>query len=418
MSEPTNKKLYEKVKKMADEKYKKNSAYKSGYIVKTYKEMGGKYKGEKKEKEGLDRWFAENWTDIGDGDYPVYRPTKKVTKDTPLTPDEIKPSNLKKQIKLKQEIKGKKNLPKFEPKEGTGLPAGDIKVLLDKSYEKKPSDYDNYKVDKKLSGQRVQVYFNPEINKAVVVHRGTASIQDWGTNLAMSFGHKGKRFNHAKKIQDQAEEKYGKDNIITMGHSQGGRWAELLGRDTNEVITLNKPTLPIDLIKGDKVPENQTDVKTGKDPVSIFRVFQGGNEIEHITSPMLANPILEHSVEVLDRIPHEQIIGIENIPEETLESAVKTGDGLYKILPYTLRQAKKIGVVVKPSKLKNKKIDVYKDGKKVASVGGKGYKDYPTYWKTEGKNVAENRRRLYKKRHEKDRHEVGTAGYYADQLLW
>ena len=58
MSVPTNKKLYEKVKKIADEKYKKNSAYKSGYIVKTYKEMGGKYKGEKKEKEGLDRWFA------------------------------------------------------------------------------------------------------------------------------------------------------------------------------------------------------------------------------------------------------------------------------------------------------------------------------------------------------------------------
>ena len=31
-----NKKIYNKAKKIADEKYKKNSAYKSGFIVKTY----------------------------------------------------------------------------------------------------------------------------------------------------------------------------------------------------------------------------------------------------------------------------------------------------------------------------------------------------------------------------------------------
>ena len=50
MNEPINKKLYEKVKKMADDKYKTHGAYKSAYIVKTYKELGGKYKGKKKEK--------------------------------------------------------------------------------------------------------------------------------------------------------------------------------------------------------------------------------------------------------------------------------------------------------------------------------------------------------------------------------
>ena len=32
-----NKKLYKKAKKIADEKYKKSSAYKSGFIVETYK---------------------------------------------------------------------------------------------------------------------------------------------------------------------------------------------------------------------------------------------------------------------------------------------------------------------------------------------------------------------------------------------
>ena len=41
MPTPINKKLYEKVKEQADKIYEKSSAYKSGYIVKTYKKLGG-----------------------------------------------------------------------------------------------------------------------------------------------------------------------------------------------------------------------------------------------------------------------------------------------------------------------------------------------------------------------------------------
>lgn len=58
MNEPLNKPLYEHIKKMADGIYKKPSAYKSGYIVKTYKELGGKYSNTKT-KQGLSRWFKE-----------------------------------------------------------------------------------------------------------------------------------------------------------------------------------------------------------------------------------------------------------------------------------------------------------------------------------------------------------------------
>ena len=103
-------KLYEKAKKIADDKYSKPSAYKSGFIVKLYKKMGGTYSDDGKEKP-LARWFKENWTDVGGLNYPVYRPTKKISKKTPLIPSEI--SNLKEQIKLKQKIKGK-NLPPFK----------------------------------------------------------------------------------------------------------------------------------------------------------------------------------------------------------------------------------------------------------------------------------------------------------------
>ena len=90
----------------------------------------------------------------------------------------------------------------------------------------------------------------------------------------------------------------------------------------------------------------------------------------------------------------------------------------YAITNYTYKQAKKIGVVVKPSTNKTKKIDVYKKGKKVASVGARGMGDFPSYIKTRGVKYAKERRRLYKIRHDKDRHLKGSRGWYADNLLW
>jgi|TARA_R110000796_G_scaffold183811_4_gene300409 hypothetical protein len=94
----------------------------------------------------------------------------------------------------------------------------------------------------------------------------------------------------------------------------------------------------------------------------------------------------------------------------------------YRIKPHTKSQAKKIGVEVKPSKNKGKKIDVFKKGQKVASVGAIGYKDYPTYMALEKqgkvpKGTAKTKRKNYKKRHVY-RKRIGTPAYYADKLLW
>ena len=112
---PTNIKLYNAVKIYADIVYKKPSAYKSGFIVKMYKKLGGKYKNDNTEH-NLKRWYAERWIDVGNKEYPVYRPSIRINKKTPLTVDEIDISNLKKQINLKQKIKGSKNLPPFKAK--------------------------------------------------------------------------------------------------------------------------------------------------------------------------------------------------------------------------------------------------------------------------------------------------------------
>jgi hypothetical protein len=115
MPTPTNTILYNQVKREADQKYSKPSAYKSGWIVKTYKQRGGEYSGEKT-KAGLTRWYAEQWADVGGKAYPVYRPTKRVDKNTPLLASEISPTNLREQIAIKQRIRGNKNLPPFVAK--------------------------------------------------------------------------------------------------------------------------------------------------------------------------------------------------------------------------------------------------------------------------------------------------------------
>ncbi len=107
-----NIRLYNTVKRQADKVYKTPSAYKSGWIVKTYKKRGGTYGNDHKPKL-LKRWFQEEWGDIGGKSYPVYRPFKRVNKHTPLTASEIDPVFAKQQIRRKQKIKNTENLPKF-----------------------------------------------------------------------------------------------------------------------------------------------------------------------------------------------------------------------------------------------------------------------------------------------------------------
>jgi hypothetical protein len=113
---PADQELYDAVKKYAGTIYDKPSAYKSGYIVKKYKELGGRYVDDKNPKD-LKRWFAEKWVDInpllGKTGYPTYRPTKVINNKTPLSVQEIPVERLNEQYKLKQKIKGKKNLPEF-----------------------------------------------------------------------------------------------------------------------------------------------------------------------------------------------------------------------------------------------------------------------------------------------------------------
>ena len=92
---------------------------------------------------------------------------------------------------------------------------------------------------------------------------------------------------------------------------------------------------------------------------------------------------------------------------------------MYKITDYSYNKAKKLNVKIKPSKKSNYKIDVLDTNNNyITSIGHKKYNDFPTYIKTDGLEYAKERRKLYKKRHDKDRNITGSRGYYADKILW
>ena len=106
MSQPKNKKLYNSVLQMAKEKFKSPSGiYRSAWIVKEYKKLGGTYIGTSHPNQGLKRWFREKWIDLNRpikksgkiigyeqcgrkssaGKYPLCRPSVRITKNTPKT---------------------------------------------------------------------------------------------------------------------------------------------------------------------------------------------------------------------------------------------------------------------------------------------------------------------------------------------
>lgn len=119
---PANKRLYASVKAEADSKFMApTSAYKSAWIVREYKNRGGTYTGAHSPNNGLVRWFKEKWVDLAhgkeapcgrpkatlsdDGNYPLCRPSVRVTKDTPKTVKELSKRAVAAALKKKQVVK-------------------------------------------------------------------------------------------------------------------------------------------------------------------------------------------------------------------------------------------------------------------------------------------------------------------------
>jgi len=179
---------------------------------------------------------------------------------------------------------------------GGALPANELMGLLNASYDKDIKNVGGWVQDPELSTNKSKVYYDPETGKAVVAHRGTTgTFSDWSNNAVYAMGGETlykttDRYKRAKEIQKEAERKYGRDNITTIGHSQGGLQAELLGKKGNETITLNKATRPFSNTPG----ENQTDVRTTTDWVSAMNPFSSAPNTVY-TSLAGYNPLRAHA---------------------------------------------------------------------------------------------------------------------------
>lgn len=183
---------------------------------------------------------------------------------------------------------------------GGDINANQFKRFIDNSYNPQLENVDNYEIDKSLSGRRVKVYKDKNTNEAVVVHKGSQSAKDFiWTDALMPFGYESNRFKHSRNIQDKAEKKYGKENVITSGHSLGSTLAERAGKDTKQVITLNKPTLPENFLN--KKNPNQIDVYGKNDIVSFGKNYERKNGKEIILDDKNYNPFTNHSTGIIER---------------------------------------------------------------------------------------------------------------------
>ena len=85
------------------------------------------------------------------------------------------------------------------------------------------------------------------------------------------------------------------------------RWWPSYGNVEN-IITLNKPSTPKDLIQKTKIDNKQYDIRTTGDLVSVLQPLQTGqNDI--VISSETKNPYTEHKIDVLDRLPQDLVIG-------------------------------------------------------------------------------------------------------------
>jgi hypothetical protein len=233
---------------------------------------------------------------------------------------------------------------------GGALGANEVRGLLDASYDKTVKNVDGGWVkDEDLSTGKSKVFYNPETGKSSVVHRGTVgTLSDWKNNAIYAFGGKKaykdtSRYKHAKDVQNAAAEKYGNENLITLGHSQGGLQAELLGKKGDETITLNKATRPFSNSPG----KNQTDIRTTTDLVSAMNPFSKAKNTESISLKGF-NPLKAHATTSLKKLGNKMVgKGIDSDSESSSDSDTDSEDDhviqsvLFKRPEWKLKDCKK-----------------------------------------------------------------------------
>jgi len=177
----------------------------------------------------------------------------------------------------KQDAKAQLRLLRSLEKKGGALQADQLQKVIQNSYKDTTEAPEGYAIDPELSDDRVKVYKDLNSNQVIVAHRGSKGFRDWLDNAFYATGSSirdSSTYKMAKDRQQKAIDKYGSQNIISVGHSRAGKYVEELNKETpvKEVITYNKAVAPQDILQTN--PENQTDVRTSTDVISALSPLQ------------------------------------------------------------------------------------------------------------------------------------------------
>ena len=243
--------------------------------------------------------------------------------------------------------------PPEKQSKGGKISIGNLKHFIDNSYSKKPKEnIEGYVIDKAISNDIAKTYYNPETGHAVITHRGTSGAKDWANNLAYLTGlyKYTDRYKRGKKAQEATNKKYGKENVSTVGHSQGAVLARHLGEGTKEIINLNPAYV------AEKPKKNEYNIKSSSDVVSKLKpIHKKDIEIQATTS----NPLTEHSTEILNRLDVNQEVGRGRIPVKSMRRG-----GANIVIPSALKAFQMKIIIDEYNKKADTKIKGYKTANK------------------------------------------------------
>lgn len=178
------------------------SGYASGYIAKCRKKSGKIIKSDKGAK--LKRWNSEKWKDEKGNDCgsPLKgqrrakkcRPSKRITKNTPTTWNEMSASEKKRAVNEKKKVgMGKRTSPIRSTKSAKGVLATSSSPISTQAHtalgtvpKKKNGEPKLYKPFKsKKKGKKYSVYVRSESGGTKLIHFGDSSMQHYKDKLGL-----------------------------------------------------------------------------------------------------------------------------------------------------------------------------------------------------------------------------------------
>lgn len=151
-----------------------------------------------------------------------------------------------------------------------------------------------YTYDPELSSMDTKVFVDKQ-GQPHIAYRGSVRLkEDWLSNANILLGGKSSKDKEAIETAKKVQAKYGQAPT-TYGHSRGGRSAELAGEAVGgKTYTYNKAITPADLLK--RTRQEQTDIRTSKDIVSLPSLFQSGGQKITIASGLSDTILKAHEL--------------------------------------------------------------------------------------------------------------------------